>query len=483
MNPSLVLKNNPDYFISPSSGRFVFVPLTIQFLFIKNPYLAHVNTFLIMNRINALFCGLFVCASLNSTAQKSTSPVVDNAYITTILNTLASDEMRGRSALTKDIEKAADYIAGEFQSIGLEPYAEKNYRQTFQVQKISPSIPKVSIDQTTISPENVLILSRVKDLYLDAKSGAKVLKIEAGSDFSEEFRKIVQSGIQNAIVQVDPSFKDLFKRFQKIYGKESLVAEGNAVFTNSFVFILGHQISDNYQIELKNNYETIPMFNVAGIIPGKSKANEFVIFSGHYDHIGILVPEGQDSIANGADDDASGVTAMIALAKHFKKVNKNERTLIFVAFTGEELGMYGSTYFSKHINPDQVTAMINMEMIGKDSKFGPNTMYITGYNQSNLGELMQQNLKGSKFKFYPDPYPQQNLFYRSDNAVLAAQGVPAHSFSTSQMDQDTYYHTVKDEVSTLNIENIKASIEAIAIGITGIVNGKQTPSRVEKLRE
>ncbi|KAF5308617.1 hypothetical protein FQR65_LT18028 [Abscondita terminalis] len=217
-------------------------------------------------------------------------------YITNILNTLASDEMRRRSALTKDIEKAADYIA--------------------------EGISKV-------------------------RSGAIRGKELTAKTF-----------------QVDPLLKILFKPlFEKIYGKESLVAEGNTVFTNSFVFILGHQISDDYQVELKNNYETIPMFNVAGIIPGKSKAR-------------------QDSIANGADDDASGVTAMIALAKHFKKVNKNERTLIFVAFTGEELGMYVSTYFSKHINPDQVTAMINMEMIGKDSKSAPITMYITGYDQS-----------------------------------------------------------------------------------------------------
>ena len=95
---------------------------------------------------------------------------------------------------------------------------------------------------------------------------------------------------------------------------------------------------------------------------------------------------------------------------------------------------------------------------------------------------MQMNLTGSSFTFHPDPYTAQNLFYRSDNAVLAALGVPAHTFSTSQMDKDTYYHTVKDEVSTLNIDNIKSSIEAIAKGARGIVDGSQTPTRVEKLK-
>ena len=191
----------------------------------------------------------------------------------------------------------------------------------------------------------------------------------------------------------------------------------------------------------------------------------------------------QDSIANGADDDASGTSAMISLAKYYKNLDNNERTLIFVAFTAEEIGMYGSKYFSNNINPDSVIAMINIEMIGKDSKFGPKTLYLTGYERSNLGELMQKNLANTDFKFHADPYPQQNLFYRSDNAVLAALGVPAHTFSTSQIDKDTFYHTVKDEVSTLDLDNIVSSIEAIALGAEGIVNGRQTPSRVEKLKD
>lgn len=96
---------------------------------------------------------------------------------------------------------------------------------------------------------------------------------------------------------------------------------------------------------------------------------------------------------------------------------------------------------------------------------------------------MQKNVANTVFTFHPDPYPQQNLFYRSDNAVLAALGVPAHTFSTSQIDKDGYYHTVKDEVSTLNIDNIMSSLEAIAIGAEGIIKGVQTPTRVEKLKD
>ncbi|WP_312789753.1 M20/M25/M40 family metallo-hydrolase [Sphingobacterium sp.] len=398
-----------------------------------------------------------------------------------ILNTLASDDMRGRSALTKDIEPAADFIAGEMKRIGLTPYAEQNYRQTFQLDKISPVSKSATVNKRIVPAEHIISIGNHVNLQWDNKSPLKIAEIKSGEDFATVFREHSLSK-ENTLVLVDPSFESYFVRFGQMLNTPKFIEESTSQ-KPSIVYVLTNEKPTTFQIQIERELQQFPLFNVAGIIPGKSKPNEYVIFSGHYDHIGILPAVGQDSIANGADDDASGVTAMLTLADYYKKQNKNERTLIFVAFTAEELGMYGSKYFSNHIDADQVVAMINMEMIGKDSKFGPNTVYITGYDQSNLGELMQENLKNTSFRFYPDPYTKQNLFYRSDNAVLAAKGVPAHSFSTSQMDKDEYYHTVKDEVSTLNVQNIISSIEAIAIGTSGIVEGKQTPSRVEKLKD
>jgi len=222
------------------------------------------------------------------------------------------------------------------------------------------------------------------------------------------------------------------------------------------------------------------MTNVVGILEGKQQKDEMVVFSGHYDHIGIQTPTEGDSIANGADDDASGTTAVIELARYFKKIKKNNRTLIFVAFTAEEIGGYGSRYFSQQLNPDKVVAMFNIEMIGKPSKWGQHSAFITGFEKSDFGEILQRNLSGTPFEFHPDPYPQQNLFYRSDNATLARLGVPAHSISTDQIDVDPYYHTVNDEVETLDMTNITAAIRAIALSSRSIVAGKETPRRVDK---
>jgi hypothetical protein len=95
-----------------------------------------------------------------------------------------------------------------------------------------------------------------------------------------------------------------------------------------------------------------------------------------------------------------------------------------------------------------------------------------------MGKILQANLEGTGFTFHPDPYTDQNLFYRSDNATLARLGVPAHTISTSKMDSEPNYHKVTDEIGTLDMENMARIIKSIALSSKGIVSGKDTPSRV-----
>ena len=269
--------------------------------------------------------------------------------------------------------------------------------------------------------------------------------------------------------------------------------EGRALFTpgieKASVFIEGEfkRIGLTYYKELQSYRQDFLIKdkkanNVIGIIPGKSKPNEYVIFSGHYDHLGMK-ESGDDKVFNGANDDASGITAVITLAEFFKKKNDNARTLIFVAFTGEETGGYGSAFFSNSINADEVVAMFNIEMIGTDSKWGKNSAYITGFERSDFGTILQKNLVGSGFNFYQDPYPQEQLFYRSDNARLAALGVSAHTISTSKMDVEPNYHKLSDEISTLNMDNMTEIIKSITISSQTIISGKDTPSRVPKMKK
>lgn len=167
------------------------------------------------------------------------------------------------------------------------------------------------------------------------------------------------------------------------------------------------------------------------------------------------------------------------MAKYYAATKNNERTLIFAAFTAEEVGGFGAQYFSKQFNPLDVKAMFNIEMIGSESKWGKNSAFITGYEKTDMGKLLQGNLAGTNFTFYPDPYTSQNLFYRSDNATLARLGVPAHTISTTKIDVDPYYHKASDELSTIDISNMTQIIRSIALSARGIISGKETPTRVD----
>lgn len=225
-------------------------------------------------------------------------------------------------------------------------------------------------------------------------------------------------------------------------------------------------------------HKDIEMFNVIGVLEGKSKKDEYVIVSAHYDHIGTKKEGEGDLIYNGANDDASGVTGVLALAEYFAKKGVNERSIVFVAFTAEEMGLVGSRYFGKGIDPSKFVAGINLEMIGKEPKSGPKTAWLTGFNRSDFGKIIQKNLEGTGYKLFPDPYVRFNLFFRSDNASLARLGVPSHTFSTTQIDTDKNYHQVSDEAETLDIGIITETIKAVAKGTESIITGKDTPTRV-----
>ena len=224
--------------------------------------------------------------------------------------------------------------------------------------------------------------------------------------------------------------------------------------------------------------EELTLFNVIGLLEGTTLKDEFVVVSAHYDHLGKKNTGEGDLIFNGANDNATGVSAMIMLADYFKKVKINKRSILFIAFTAEEMGLVGSNHFGKTISAEAITAGVNIEMIGKESPFGPKTAWLTGFNRSDFGKIIQKNLSSSKYKLYPDPYKNYRLFFRSDNASLARLGVPAHTFSTSPMDKDLDYHKVSDEAETLDVKTITETIKAIATGIKSIISGEDTPTRL-----
>lgn len=395
-----------------------------------------------------------------------------------IERTLSSDEMQGRRAFTPAIDKAAAFIADEFKAEGLQTWNNSGtYLQSFSMLRPKFLGATCTFDGVSVDTRDVIVVTSKEKLNVDEKSGYEKVMIGAGANLMAEARKYL-NGNKNYFVIVDTSFAKTFN---------GLTRAKNQIYKSEYstVFVLAAKMPASFQVEARHEFTEMKLANVVAVIPGKSKKNEYVIFSGHYDHLGIRQTKDKegnilpDSIYNGANDDAAGTTAMIMLSKYFKKLNNNERTLVFAAFTAEEVGGFGAQYFSKQFNPEDVKAMFNIEMIGTESKWGRNSAYITGYEKTDMGKILQSNLAGTGFTFYPDPYTTQNLFYRSDNATLARLGVPAHTISTSKMDSEPNYHKVSDEIGTLDMENMAMIIKAIALSSRGIVSGKETPSRVD----
>jgi Zn-dependent M28 family amino/carboxypeptidase len=398
--------------------------------------------------------------------------IINPAEVEKTEKVLSADDMRGRATFTPDIERAADYIESRFKAAGLQPWNGTSYRQPFSMIRATLISATGSLDGTPIPEDHIVTISASEDLSIDDNSGYVKYVLKAGSDFRIEALHYIHEK-KNSLVLVDTSFSKYFAMLSR-FTRQQFKSDHN------IIFVLAAAEPTHYSIHVRQQVTESKLANVVGILPGTSKKGEDVIFSGHYDHLGVGKPNAQgDSIYNGANDDASGTTAVIMLADYFAKKKNNVRTLVFAAFTAEEIGEFGSQYFSQQFDPANVVAMFNIEMIGTESKWGTNSAYITGYDRSNMGEMLQKNLAGSGFNFYPDPYTSEQLFYRSDNATLARQGVPAHTISTSKMDSEKYYHTQGDEIGTLDMQNMARIIKSIAISSTSIVAGKDTPSRVD----
>ncbi len=405
-------------------------------------------------------------------AQSNVDNIINAKEVERIERVLASDEMKGRRVFSPEIDKAADFISAEFKAAGLETWNNSGtYRQEFTI--LTPRFKGLScsFDQQPIDAKNVVVVTTTAAVTINEQVGYEKIKIAAGVNLFSEAQKYIRSG-KNYLVLVDTSYS-------RNFGRLAGFKRGMFPMQNNVVFVLTTIDPSAYSIEAQHEITEQKLANVVGIIPGKSKKEEYVIFSGHYDHIGIGKPVDGDSIFNGANDDAAGTTAVILLAKYYKALNNNERTIIFAAFTAEESGGYGAQYFSRQFDPGKVAAMFNIEMIGTESKWGKNSAYITGFEKTDMGAIMQKNLEGTGFAFYPDPYTDQNLFYRSDNATLARLGVPAHTISTSKMDSEPNYHKVSDEVETLDLDNMTMIIKSIALSARSIVAGKDSPTRVK----
>lgn len=250
-------------------------------------------------------------------------------------------------------------------------------------------------------------------------------------------------------------------------------------------------LSKQFSVEVKIKEGAAKTQNVVGIIPGTDPklSQEYVGVSAHIDHVGMRVmPDGQDGIFNGADDDGSGSTAVLELAHAFAAGKRPKRSIIFIWHIGEEKGLWGSDYFSSNptVPLNALTALINIDMIGRSRPAGdtnprnnvltgPEAIYVVGSRRlsTELGDLLSNvNSKLFNLKYdykYDDPNDRENIYQRSDHINYANKGVPI-AFYFDGVHED--YHQVGDEVQKIDFTKMEKVTKTVYASLWELANRK-----------
>ncbi len=216
--------------------------------------------------------------------------------------------------------------------------------------------------------------------------------------------------------------------------------------------------------------------NLIGIVHGSDPtvADEVIVVGAHFDHVGVGRPVDGDSIYNGADDDASGVVAVLEVARDLASGAPPRRTVVFALFTGEEVGGLGSRWYLDHpaVPLAQTVAQLQVEMIGRPDSLagGPGMLWATGYDRSTVGEIFSS----SGVPVVADPYPDENFFFRSDNVRFAYEGIPAHTLSSFNLHSD--YHRPSDEVGNVDLDHMVLAVETVIMAVRALADAPSAPA-------
>jgi Zn-dependent M28 family amino/carboxypeptidase len=424
---------------------------------------------------------------------------------------LASDELEGRRTGSRGNNIAARYIAAQLESYGIKPVpGAKAYYQPVPFESVvPPTVGTLTLDKTVLeNKKDFLWLSgEVKNVattavfanygWVDAATkrddfknldvkGKVVLVLPGASEadagnpsaiFEASAKKRQWAAEKGAVALVELyRLQFPWNFFTNYFGKESLMLateSANGVEYNIAYgwlkepapnpladLIAGKAKSVKVELSATGGSRTkVASQNVIGMIEGTDPQlkNEYILLSAHYDHVGVGKQAGgmytpQDSIFNGARDNAFGTVAVLAAAKAFAQ-QPPKRSVIILLVTGEEIGLLGSQYYAEHplIPLNQVVFNLNCDAAGYNNT---NIVSIFGFGRTGTDEDIRNGLKPFNLEVFADPAPEQNLFDRSDNVSFAVKGIPALTFSPgfTAFDQAImqYYHQAGDNPDTID---------------------------------
>ncbi|MFT3681050.1 MAG: M28 family peptidase [Ferruginibacter sp.] len=436
------------------------------------------------------------------------------------LRFLASDELMGRSVTRPEIQVAARYISELFRSAGLKEMAgATDYFQNLEIKIITaPHAGSFSVGNKTYTIGKDFLQARgagiqltapvvfagfgtANDLSnLDVKGKIVVVnmgendstKVQAGNRFKDVKQKLLQE--KGALALVERYWQPVadWELPKHAYSSERAVMPHDSLLP---VFAV-HDPAGDLMATVKNASNAsisisgsellkFPARNVLGWVEGTDAKlkKQFIVLSAHYDHVGVAAEpkevEGKlDSIFNGARDNAVGVTAVINAARYFA-LHPPKRSMLFVAFTGEEKGLLGSKYFAAHppVPLEKIVFNLNIDNGGYNDT---SLINVIGLGRTSADADMKKACTAYGLTLLGDPAPEMNLFDRSDNVSLAAKGVPAPTYGmgVKKLDETIfkYYHQLGDEVGNMDLSYMVKYIKSFILTAKYIADNPAQPS-------
>ena len=471
----------------------------------------------------ALFCLSSPSWALAQSIEQAVNSITQ-ADIYRHIEVMAHDSMRGRDTPSPELDQTAEYVASEFRRIGLKPGAENNsYIQRYPLMEGRRTLavaisgtpgwqPGTDIVQMTggafeASGPLVLVTGSGEPSRSMRVEGAIVMIVAqwGGRGLtapSQQLVTAVQNGNPAAMIvatDISDRFWGYFSRRQNgsqvTQGSQEDAAGGTPLlFTRlatAQALLAGRGVAvgwdgqptvrtmSDLNFDITATFERTPRTapNTVGILEGSDPTlkNEYVVLSAHMDHIGVGAPVDGDSINNGADDNASGTAAIIEAAEAFAMMNpRPKRSMIFLAVSGEEKGLWGSAYYSDHpsVPISQIVADVNTDMIGRN---WTDTIVAIGKEHSDLGETLDRiNAEHPELNMaaIDDIWPDERFYYRSDHFNFAEKGVPVLFFFNGTHED---YHGVDDEIEKVDAEKATRIVKLMFYLSLEIANNPEKP--------
>lgn len=408
---------------------------------------------------------LFFSTVFSQTIKES----INKDFVKQTLFYLASDKLGGRVNFSKGQLEAAEFINSEFSSYHLNTFTGgKDFYMPFQ-RNPQEDNPQQILKWNGHKVDDSYFRFFSHTLYINPKriDDFIVLRAECPLADSLLYYNWNVAGRDLLLWVILPDGVSFSEATRNMVHPKGVPA-------SDILIVAAKDEPKKIKFPVNNNQLSSILYNVVGIIPGRGLPNEAIVFSAHYDHVDRGIWGQREGVYNGANDDASGTTAVLTLAKYFAAKKDNERTLVFCLFAGEELGLLGSNQFVKYLKTSAIKAVINIEMIGMTNRTGNNSFVVTGSKHSTLQEILEKNLTEKQFKIAKERSDPARLFERSDNFSFYKKGIPAHSIMCSD-DSEPCYHRPCDDANRIDTENMTMVITAIAKGCTTLINGTDTP--------